>query len=84
MVVLIVGSPGTARSVVPPSTTAASGRYSGAIVTCPNCKLMREIIAKEIEASSDPMTISNLQHLLAATEPDPAERGETPLFVEGV
>jgi len=53
-------------------------------VTCPNCKLMREIIAKEIEASSDPMTISNLQHLLAATEPDPAERGETPLFVEGV
>ena len=53
-------------------------------MTCPNCRLMREVIAKEVEKSSDPMTVANLQHLLAATAPDPKERGEVPLFAEGV
>ena len=54
------------------------------MTTCPNCQLMRQGIALEIEKSSDPMTVENLQHLLAATAPDPKERGEVPLFVEGV
>ena len=51
-------------------------------MTCPHCKLMREVIAKEVEKSSDPMTVANLQHLLTATAPDPTERGEVPLFTE--
>ena len=51
-------------------------------MTCPHCKLMREVIAKEVEKSSDPMTVANLQHLLAVTAPDPTERGEVPLFAE--
>ena len=51
-------------------------------MACPHCKLMREAIAKEIEMSSDPMTVANLQHLLSAVTPDPRERGEVPLFVE--
>jgi len=49
---------------------------------CPNCALMRQIIAMEIEKCADPMTVSNLQHLLAAVEPDPKDRGEVPLFGE--
>ena len=51
-------------------------------MTCPNCRLMREVIAKEAEKTSDPMTVANLQQLLAATTPDPTERGEVPLFAE--
>ena len=49
---------------------------------CPNCLLMRSVIAKEIEASCDPVTVENLQHLLSAVTPDPTERGEVPLFTE--
>ena len=51
-------------------------------MTCPNCKLMREVIANEVEKSSDPMTVVNLQHLLSAVTPDPTESGEVPLFAE--
>lgn len=52
------------------------------MTTCPNCQLMRQGIALEIEKSSDPMTVANLQHLLSAVTPDPTERGEVPLFTE--
>jgi len=45
---------------------------------------MREVIAREAEKTSDPRTAIVLHHLLAATAPDPKERGEVPLFVEGV
>lgn len=49
---------------------------------CPNCELMRNVIGLEIQQTSDPMTVHNLQTLLNAVSVKPEERGEKPLFRE--
>lgn len=51
-------------------------------MTCPSYEFLRNAVMKEIETSSDPMTVLNLQRAMAALEQDPVDRGEVPLFGE--
>ena len=51
-------------------------------MNCPNCEIMRKVIAYEISHSSDMQTVENLSAAMREVTPDPSELGETPLFTE--